>query len=173
MRLGLYEMKRISIFVSCILISASLCGQTIAQNRARRVATANLDGEFKLKAKLVGHQSQVFKITFSSGGDSIATSDETTTRIWTTTGDLVFTLDGASPLFNPEGRSVVTISRQNAMVWDAVTGKLKFTLAGHERDITSVDFSPDGRRLATGSQDGTVKIWNLATGKASATLLDS
>jgi len=164
-------MKRISIVFGCILISASWCVQTIALSRARQTAPANLDGKFKLKAKLVGHQSQVFRVAFSSGSDVIATADETTTRLWTTTGQLLFTLDGASPFFNPDGRSLVTISRQNAKVWDVVTGKLKFTLAGHKRDITSVSCSRDGSKLATGSEDGTVKIWDAATGQASATLM--
>ncbi|HET6977697.1 MAG TPA: hypothetical protein VFI24_15305 [Pyrinomonadaceae bacterium] len=160
-------MKRTSIVFSFILISASWCVQTIAFGQA---TSANLDGKFKLKAKLVGHQSQVFRVAFNSAGDLIATADETTTRIWTTNGQLLFILDGAAPGFTPDGRSLVTMKRQNARVWDAVTGKLKFTLAGHERNISSVSFSNDGSKLATGSEDGTVKIWNAATGQATATL---
>jgi WD40 repeat protein len=162
-------MKRTSILFSCILILASWCVQTIALSQA---APASLDGDgkFKLKAKLVGHESQVFRNDFNSSGDLIATADETTTRIWTTTGQLLFTLDGKAPFFTPDGRSIVTIKRKNATVWDAVTGKLKFTLAGHERDITSMTFSRDGSKLATGSEDGTVKIWDATTGQTSTTL---
>jgi hypothetical protein len=39
------------------------------------------------------------------------------------------------------------------------------TLKGHTEGATSVCFSPDGRRLASASQDRTVKVWNAATGE--------
>src|SRR5262249_29995515 len=38
-------------------------------------------------------------------------------------------------------------------------------LEGHQREVRSVCFSPDGRRLASGSHDQTVRIWDLATGQ--------
>jgi WD40 repeat protein len=44
------------------------------------------------------------------------------------------------------------------------------TLTGHERGVESVAFSPDGQTLASGSFDGTIKLWNLASGQELRTL---
>src|SRR5258708_5245867 len=43
-------------------------------------------------------------------------------------------------------------------------------LKGHTDKITSVAFSPDGKRLASGSRDDTVKVWDAQTGQELLTL---
>ncbi|BBD59134.1 WD-repeat protein [Nostoc sp. HK-01] len=43
-------------------------------------------------------------------------------------------------------------------------------LEGHDDSVTSVSFSPDGKTLASGSYDKTIKLWNLETGKEIRTL---
>jgi WD40 repeat protein len=48
-------------------------------------------------------------------------------------------------------------------IWDAATGKETLTLAGHDKLVSSVAFSPDGKRLVSGSMDHTTKIWDVAT----------
>jgi WD40 repeat protein len=56
-------------------------------------------------------------------------------------------------------------------VWDAATGHLLLTCnGGYGLFINSVAFSPDGKRLAGGSEDGTVTVWETATGQETITL---
>jgi WD40 repeat protein len=43
-------------------------------------------------------------------------------------------------------------------------------LEGHKKSVFSVSFSPDGKTLATGSDDKTIKLWNADTGKEIRTL---
>ena len=38
------------------------------------------------------------------------------------------------------------------------------TLTGHSHGVTSVAISADGKRVVSGSPDGTVKIWDVETG---------
>jgi hypothetical protein len=56
-------------------------------------------------------------------------------------------------------------------LWDAAGGRVLRTFKGHSGDVRSVAFLPDGKRLLSGSADGTVRIWNIANGELWATLL--
>jgi WD40 repeat protein len=42
---------------------------------------------------------------------------------------------------------------------------------GHTDQVTSIAFSPDGRTLASGSLDNTIKLWNVADGRELRTLM--
>jgi len=46
----------------------------------------------------------------------------------------------------------------------------RMTLNGHTGEVYSVAYSPNGTRLATASQDGTVKLWDSAGGRELLTL---
>ena len=55
-------------------------------------------------------------------------------------------------------------------LWDVATGELKATLSGHTKKIKNIVFSPDGKSLASASNDGTVRLWDSATGEHKVTL---
>src|SRR5262249_24188885 len=47
---------------------------------------------------------------------------------------------------------------------------LRTTLKGHLGPVFCVAFGPDGKMLASGSNDSTIMLWDVATGIARATL---
>ncbi|MBE9225183.1 WD40 repeat domain-containing protein [Phormidium sp. LEGE 05292] len=58
----------------------------------------------------------------------------------------------------------------NALLEGVAQGRERNSLVGHSNSVNSVSFSPDGKTLASGSFDGTIKLWNLATGREIRTL---
>jgi WD40 repeat protein len=55
-------------------------------------------------------------------------------------------------------------------VWDPATGIELRTLSGHTDRVEAAVFSADGTRLASASDDGTVRVWDPATGSLVAEL---
>lgn len=50
-------------------------------------------------------------------------------------------------------------------VWDIQTRTIRHTFTGHEQDIYSLDFARNGKHIASGSGDRTVRVWDMETGR--------
>jgi eukaryotic-like serine/threonine-protein kinase len=76
------------------------------------------------------------------------------------------------PVISPSGQQLATVDADTRTVhlWDVPSGREIGALRGHEGFISVMAFSPDGRRLASGSADKTIRLWELATGKDMAVL---
>lgn len=53
------------------------------------------------------------------------------------------------------------------------TPQLQRTLTGHQQPVAVICISPDGQILASGSDDNTIKLWEISTGEEIATLASS
>jgi WD40 repeat protein len=93
--------------------------------------------------KLIPTDAPVNSVSFSPDGSRIAS------------GDRDFLIPGI-----PLGMG------NNVRLWNARTGEaIGGPLGGHTEMINAVAFSPDGRRLASASYDGTIRFWNPTTGQ--------
>jgi len=78
-------------------------------------------------------------------------------------------------LFSPDGRSLVAIAGLHVgsfthppdvtlvKVWDLSGAAVLHTLSGHTKQVNCIAFSADSKSLASGSDDGTVRLWDVDT----------
>ena len=69
--------------------------------------------------------------------------------------------------FAPDGRALAVVGERLLRLWDLNTGRT-LTPGTEKRAIPAAAFSPDGRTLAAANNDGTVKLFDAATGKERA-----
>jgi len=134
--------------------------------------------------------SDVATVRFSPDGSRLVAADvDGWTRVWNSatgealtpllrTGD--FDASSVSPWadrlyptaeFSPDGaRLLLAWGSKSAQLRDAVTGELirEFT---HHAHVWHAAFSPDGRYVATSSQNGEARVWEAATGKPAGPVL--
>ena len=71
-------------------------------------------------------------------------------------------------LLGPGRPAAGQVSRdQSLCVWDTGSGQVLFTVK-QEGHLTSLSFSPDGDRLATGGTDGIIRLYDTRSGQERA-----
>lgn len=78
--------------------------------------------------------------------------------------------NGVSAILSNDQVYVTGCKDAGIRVFDALSHDLLRTLKGHDKAVTSLAWLTSTSYLASGSWDGTAKIWNLATGALVATL---
>lgn len=118
------------------------------------------------KQTVLEHGPSLYKAQFSPDGRFVLTIsyEDNGVKLWNAAdGALVRQFPGARPpvAFSPGGDLLVTLAEdhRSAKIWHTSSGQLRAELVGHDEMIHSLCFDPLGRFVASGSKDGTVRIW--------------
>ncbi|MCX4967031.1 hypothetical protein OHA98_19870 [Streptomyces sp. NBC_00654] len=132
-----------------------------------------------LLQRLTGHNNWVHAVAFSPDGRTLTTVGDNEALLWNvTTGRLSkpvpdFSKGVSAPMsISPDGQTLATIpfsDGQEVRLWDAAAGRLRTFVGERARRTFALQFSPDGRTLATASTHGMV-LWNTKTARALTTI---
>lgn len=117
------------------------------------------------------HGDVVTALVFSPDGRRLATaSKDATVKLWDLgNGRELRTYRGSQDpvkalAWTRDGRWIASTAGNEIHIWDPETGKLKTALKGHEKPVWALAFHPDGQTLASGSEDTTVRLWDVEKG---------
>ena len=119
-----------------------------------------------LKDSLGATAENKTSVTFSPDGKIAATIDGFDIRLWNPeNGDEIGKLDGegltTSISFSPDSSLAVYVGSDGVFVFDVAKEELLISFSDHTAWVKTVAFSPQQTMIATGSDDGTVRIWAL------------
>jgi WD40 repeat protein len=143
----------------------------LAEERARSAARLRRGAVWLAMALLVALVAAV-----TAGFDGLgAVWDLASGQVTTLTHDEPFLFGIA---FNPDGSRVATVSPMTEQAaeeigvfeWDAVTGEELRMFPVDTLSIYSVRYSPDGKLLVAGLQEGDIQVWDTASGALVRTL---
>ncbi|MEW5313943.1 MAG: hypothetical protein WDW38_005473 [Sanguina aurantia] len=136
-----------------------------------RTATLQQAGG-KHRMTLRGHTGPIRKVVIASNGhDVITISLDGSAQVWDMNiGDCVMQLTRDRPLtdvaVSANGAvAVVSCEDGHCCIWDLTTGNVLHVLKGHKARVNAVAIDRQGLKCATVSDDGTMRVWGLQSGR--------
>jgi Tol biopolymer transport system component len=120
--------------------------------------------------RLEGHDfaASIYDVAYTPDGSRLASAaSDGAVIIWDVeTGLPLRRLAGGQTLaWSPDGEMLVTSFGNILNLWNPLSFDILEELVGHDANVESLVFSPNGGKFASGSQDNTVAIWDVESGE--------
>lgn len=154
--------------VNCFTYSPD--GNTIAISDGERFGLWDATTGKHLKTLSEG-TPEVQSVAYSPDGNTIATVRSDIVQWWNVqTGENIKTFPRSihnswAIRFSPDGKTIAILESREISLFNVKSGKYLTTIEGHKDYISGFAFSPDSKTIATGSNDGTARLWDARTGK--------
>nr|CAG8557118.1 8428_t:CDS:10 [Entrophospora candida] len=117
--------------------------------------------------ELSGHDDSVVSVSFSKDGQYVATGGmDGKIMVWKVeNGQHVATLEGPNEItwldWHPKGNVILAGTAESTIwMWQIPSGNFMNLFAGHSASVTAGQFTPDGKKIVTGSEDSSLIVWD-------------
>ncbi len=143
------------------LVSANVAGQVqgwnpAAEDKVRSIANAHAT----IRLLAVAGDGQT--VAWCGGDRRIVVWDARASKMVREIRPQGNTVSGL--FFSPDGRTLLSVGTLGVQLWGVGSGEADRQIAGISGGVLAAAISTEGRMLATGGPDGTVRLWEVASG---------
>jgi WD40 repeat protein/serine/threonine protein kinase len=128
------------------IVTAGQDGKAIVWQKSS--ASAGVEPAYTQLTEFTGHNGAVYAARFAPNGDLVATGG----------------YDNSVLIWNPDEVKPIDIGGRLDEQPEVKPNYLR--LAGHDKPVRSVEFSPNGQLVLSGSEDNSIRLWDVASGES-------
>ena len=118
------------------------------------------------------HDREIWSVALLPGGrQALSASLDATMKLWDLSSPQqpVRTFPYESRILAvavaPDGKIAVSAAKDTLQAWTIVDGARLYPFEGHKGEVNTVAITPNGKHVVSGGDDGTIRLWELSSGR--------